>query len=350
VTQTGPDRRPTLADVAARAGVSTALVSIVVRDAPGASAATRERVRRAADEIGYRPDSRARLLRSSRSRLLGVVFGVQEAFHGELVSGLYAAAERAGYEVALSAVTPARDEQRAVDSLLQDRCEALVLLGPSSPTATLADLAARLPVVVVARPVRSTTVDVVRSADDEGMRLAVDHLVALGHRDVVHVDGGRAPGAAERRRGYREAVQGHGLPARVVDGGLTEDDGAAAARRLLDGPLPGAVTVFNDRCALGVVDVLRRAGRTVPGEVSVVGYDDSRIARLSSVDLTSVAQDVDQLTTLAVGRALARLDGTPVDRRELVVPPRLVVRSSTAPPRREGTPSHPRRTPSPPHS
>jgi DNA-binding LacI/PurR family transcriptional regulator len=333
VTQTGPERRPTLADVAARAGVSTALVSIVMRDAPGASAATRERVRRAADEIGYRPDSRARLLRSSRSRLLGVVFGVQHAFHGDLVSGLYAAAERAGYELALSAVTPGRDEQHAVGSLLQDRCEALVLLGPQSPTAILADLAAQLPVVVVARPVRSTTVDVVRTADDEGMRLAVDHLVALGHRDVVHVDGGRAPGAAERRRGYREALQRHGLPARVVDGGLTEDDGAAAARRLLDGPLPGAVTVFNDRCALGVLDVLRRAGRTVPGDVSVVGYDDSRIARLSSVDLTSVAQDVEQLTTLAVERALARLDGTPVDRRELVVPPRLVVRSSTAPPR-----------------
>jgi DNA-binding LacI/PurR family transcriptional regulator len=290
-------------------------------------------VRRAADEIGYRPDSRARLLRSSRSRLLGVVFGVQQPFHGDLVSGLYAAAERAGYELALSAVTPGRDEQHAVGSLLQDRCEALVLLGPQSPTATLADLAARLPVVVVARPVRSTTVDVVRTADDEGMRLAVDHLVALGHRDVVHVDGGRAPGAAGRRRGYREALQRHGLPARVVDGGPTEDDGAAAARRLLDGPLPGAVTVFNDRCALGVLDVLRRAGRTVPGEISVVGYDDSRIARLSSVDLTSVAQDVEQLTTLAVGRALARLDGAPVDRRELVVPPRLVVRSSTAPPR-----------------
>src|ERR687889_1868627 len=96
--------RVTLADVAARAGVSTALVSIVMRGAPGASAATRERVRRAADEIGYRPDSRARLLRSSRSRLLGVVFGVQEAFHGDLVSGLYAAADAVDHELALSAV------------------------------------------------------------------------------------------------------------------------------------------------------------------------------------------------------------------------------------------------------
>src|SRR3712207_618855 len=148
-----------------------------MREAPGASATTRERVRRAAEEIGYRPDSRARLLRSSRSRLLGVVFGVQHAFHGDLVAGLYDAAEKAGYELALSAVTPERGEHRAVDSLLRDRCEALVLLGPSSPTAHLTDLATRLPVVVVARSVRSAAVDVVRTADDEGMHLAVDHLV-----------------------------------------------------------------------------------------------------------------------------------------------------------------------------
>ena len=146
------DRRTTLADVAARAGVSTALVSIVMREVPGASAATRERVLAIADELGYRPDSRARLLRRSRSRLLGVVFGVQHAFHGDLVDGLYAAADRVGYEIALSAVTPSRDEERAVGSLLQDRCEALVLLGPQAPAAYLATLAARLPVVVVARP------------------------------------------------------------------------------------------------------------------------------------------------------------------------------------------------------
>jgi DNA-binding LacI/PurR family transcriptional regulator len=144
----GRGRRPTLADVAALAGVSVALVSIVMRDVPGASVESRRRVLQAADELGYRPDSRTRLLRSSRSRLLGVVFGVQHAFHGDLVSGLYTAADRAGYELALSAVTPARDEQRAVASLVQDRCEALILLGPQAPTSSLAQLATRLPVVV----------------------------------------------------------------------------------------------------------------------------------------------------------------------------------------------------------
>jgi DNA-binding LacI/PurR family transcriptional regulator len=315
--------------------VSTALVSIVIRGAPGASAESRQRVLRAADELGYRPDTRARLLRSSRSRLLGVVFGVQHAFHGDLVSGLYQAADRIGYELALSAVTPARDEPRAVRSLLQDRCEALILLGPQAPTSDLADLAARLPVVVVARGVRHRDVDVVRTADDEGLRQAVDHLVAIGHRRIAHIDGGRAPGAADRRRGYRQAMRWHGLEtgARILPGGLTEDDGAGAARALLDTPTgqrPTAVTVFNDRCATGVLDVLHRGGLSVPGDISVIGYDDSRLARLSHIDLTTVAQDAGRMTTLAVTRAIDRLNGTPVDHRELVIPPHLVVRGTTA--------------------
>jgi DNA-binding LacI/PurR family transcriptional regulator len=334
-SQRGRDRRPTLADVAERAGVSVALVSIVIRGVPGASAESRQRVLQAADELGYRPDTRARLLRSSHTRLLGVVFGVQHPFHGDLVSGLYQAADQRGYELALSAVTPTRDEPRAVRSLLQDRCEALILLGPQAPTSYLADLAARLPVVVMARAVRHRAVDVVRTADDEGLHQAVDHLVAAGHRRIAHIDGGRAPGAADRRRGYRQAMRLHGLGSetRILPGGLTEDDGAAAAHTLLDPPAgkrTTAVTVFNDRCATGVLDVLHRAGLAVPRDLSVVGYDDSRLARLSHVNLTTVAQDADQMTTLAVTRAIDRLNGTPVPHRELVIPPHLVVRGTTA--------------------
>lgn len=126
-------KRPTLADVASRAGVSTALVSIVMRGAKGAGEATRERVLQAAREIGYRPDARARLLRSHRSHLLGVQFGLQHPFHSDLVEGIYAAAEPAGYQIALSAVAAGRGEQRAVETLLDDRCEALILLGPQAP-------------------------------------------------------------------------------------------------------------------------------------------------------------------------------------------------------------------------
>src|SRR5690242_16621131 len=135
------DRRPTLADVAAEARVSVALVSIVMRDAPGASAATRERVLEVARRLDYQPDNRARLLRSGRNRLLGVVFGVQHPFHDDLLTGLYDAAERVGYELTLSAITPRRDERAAIAGLLQDRCAALVLLGPLIPSAELATLA-----------------------------------------------------------------------------------------------------------------------------------------------------------------------------------------------------------------
>jgi DNA-binding LacI/PurR family transcriptional regulator len=275
------------------------------------------------------------LLRSSHSRLIGVTFGVQHPFHGDFVSGLYTAADSAGYELALSAVIPGRDERRAVASLLQDRCEALILLGPHSPTSYLADLAVRLPVVVVARSVRHHALDVVRTADDQGLHQAVDHLVALGHSRIAHIDGGRAPGAAERRRGYRKALDRHGLAdtAQILAGGLTEDDGATAARALLESPQrPTAVTVFNDRCATGVVNVLHRAGLSAPGDMSVVGFDDDRLARLSHVALTTVAQDTEQLTAHAVARAVARLDGTTVTTRELVIPPHLIVRGTTAAP------------------
>ncbi|MEV6057418.1 LacI family DNA-binding transcriptional regulator [Streptomyces sp. NPDC052107] len=337
-TPAAPDgKRPTLADVAARAGVSTALVSIVMRDAKGASTATRERVLQAAREIGYRPDTRARLLRSQRSRLLGVEFGLQHPFHADLVEGIYAAAEPAGYQIALSAVTAGRGEQRAVETLLADRCEALILLGPQAPAARLAELAAQLPVVSVARRLRPQVpgLEVVRTADDEGARQAVEHLVALGHRDIAHIDGGRAPGAADRRRGYRTAMNRHGLAEhiRILPGGLTEEEGAEAARTLSTARRrPTAVLAFNDRCATGVLDVFLRSGIAVPGDISVVGFDDSHLARLAHIDLTTVGQDIPRLAHLAVNRAVARLEGDQTPAGEDVIAPHLVIRGTTAPP------------------
>jgi DNA-binding LacI/PurR family transcriptional regulator len=328
-------KRPTLADIAARAGVSTALVSIAMRGATGVSAATRERIVTVAQEIGYRPDTRARLLRSRRSHLLGVQFGLQHPFHADLVEALYAVAEPAGYQLALSAVAASRSELRASEALLADRCEALILLGPQAPVAQLASLAAQLPVICLARrmPPSAPGVEVVRTADDDGAGLAVDHLVALGHHEIVHIDGGRAPGAADRRRGYRTAMRRHGLSARVLPGGLGEEDGAAAAGALLTSqPRPTAVLAFNDQCATGVLDVFLRSGVAVPGQISVVGFDDSHLARLAHINLTSVGQDIPRLADLAVVRALARLDGQHAPGPETVIAPHLVVRGTTAPP------------------
>jgi DNA-binding LacI/PurR family transcriptional regulator len=326
-------KRPTLEDVAARSGVSRALVSIVMRDVPGASAETRKRVLAVAAELGYRPDARAQLLARSRSRQLGVVFTSFHAFHADLLDGLYKAAGDAGYELILSAQTPNRNEADAVETLLGYRCDALILLGPDSPTRYLTDLGERVPVVVVGRRLGRSHVDVVRTSDHHGMRLAVDHLVELGHRDIAHLDGGRSPKAPDRRRGYRAAMTHHGLAdrIRIHPAGQDAEAGAAAARRLLDdGPMPTAVVVFNDDSAVAVVDALARSGVTVPGDVSVVGFDDSRLSRLPYVNLTTVGQDAQHQATLAVERAIARLDAAEEPLGEVVLPPHLVVRGTTA--------------------
>jgi DNA-binding LacI/PurR family transcriptional regulator len=315
--------------------VSRALVSIVIRGTAGASNATRERVLASAAQLGYRPDPRARLLARRRSRLIGVSFGAHHAFHADLLEGIYLAAEPAGYEVALSALTPSRDEHRAVESLLDYRCEALILLGPQATESRLAELASRLPVVVVARQVRDRSVHVVRTDDEAGVRAAVAHLVDLGHRDIAHVDGGRAPGAAERRRGYRAAMRQHGLAERIriLSGGLTEESGGAAARTLMAGTerLPTGVVAFNDRCAVGVLDALTRAGVAVPADVSLVGYDDDRLSRLPHINLTTVAQNAPRMAALTVDTAISLLDGTDVGDRVAVIAPHLTVRGTTGP-------------------
>ena len=329
-----PDgHRVTLAEVAARAGVSRSLASLVIRGAPGPSAASREAVLRAAAEMGYRPDPAAKLLREHHSRMLGVVFDPGDPFHADLLEDIYPAAERCGYEIVLGARVPTRSEQRAVEGLVAARCEGLVLIGTETEAGQLRALGARLPVAVIGRRGDDAGVDGVRTADKSGAQAAVDLLASLGHRRIRHVDGGRHPGAAERRRGYRAAMRRHGLAADVVRGDHTEESGVRAARDLLGGT--GHVTaVFagNDRCAVGVLDTLLRAGVGVPGEVSVIGYDDSRLARLTHVNLTTVAQDPEQMARLAVEAVIGRLEGEPgMPPRDILLEPRLVVRGTTGP-------------------
>lgn len=328
-------RRPRLEDVAAEVGVSTASVSLVLRGVPGPSAATRERVLAAATRLGYRPDRAASLLARRRSRLVGVMCDVRNTFQTELVEDLYEQAERLGYDVVLSTITRGRDERRAVETLVDSRCEALVLLGPDAPAADLAALDRQVPVVVVGRPLGvrrrgEVECDVVRV--DDGTGLAVDHLADLGHRAVTYLDGGRGTIAAARRRGYTAAARRRGLEPSVLAGERTEESGGRAARALLDGDtLPTAVVAYNDRAAVGLLDAFSRAGVAVPGAVSVVGYDDSPLARLAHVDLTSVSQNPPLQAEHALAAVVERLDGGREGHREVVLPPRLVVRGSTGP-------------------
>lgn len=341
---TGPDARPsrpTMADVATGAGVSRTLVSFILDGKPGASEETRQRVLAVAQQIGYRPDSAARLLARGRSRTLGVLMDVRQLFEAELVTGIYPAAERLGYEVLLSANLPDRDEAVPIEALLSHRCGSLILLGPSSGAAELRALAERVPVVVVGRRLDgpSPGLATVRTDDAKGIRDAVGYLVELGHREIHHVDGGKDPGSADRRKAYRAAMRSHGLlkQANVIPGAHDEAAGAAAARVILDSATrPTAVLAGNDRCAIGLLDGLSRAGIDVPGDISLIGYDDSHLSDNPRIDLTTVHQDANDLARHAVRLAVAMLDGTD-DTADVVLEPRLVIRGTTAPPPQRST-------------
>ena len=319
VNASGRLGRPTMRDVAARVGVSQTLVSLVFRNAPGASAETRERVLRAAAELGYRPDTAAQVLRRNRSRHIGVLFSMRQPFDVDLAEAIYPAAERRGYHVVLGPIGAGRDDRQAVEELLAYRSEAMILSGTTITAAQLARVTDQMPIVDIGRRHTGDSVDVVRVADERGARLAVDHLVSLGHRSIVHIDGGDLPASAQRRRGYRQAMLRHGLAdeIRVLPGDYTEESGATASRHILnEEQLPTAVFAANDRCAHGVLDTLTRARIDVPGDISVVGYDDSEIARLSFIDLTTVRQDAALMAEQAVQAIIERLDHGRIEARD----------------------------------
>jgi DNA-binding LacI/PurR family transcriptional regulator len=331
-----PSRRkpPTIREVARAAGVSPALVSIVLRGAPGASERTRARVLAAAEQVGYRANRTASLMKLRRTKHLGITVNVRNTFQAELAENIQAAAAQSGYEIVPSLVTATHDEDRAIETLLGFRCESVILLGSQLPAARLADLARELPLVLVGRRVNLGNVDVVRSADHRGQALVVDHLAGLGHRDIAHVDGGRQPISAQRRQGYRAAMRRNGLGeyVRVVTGGDSERDGHRAAADLLRRErLPTAVCAYNDHCALGVIDALGQAGVRVPGDCSVTGYDNSPVAQLTAIDLTSVSQEAAVLAQSAVRAAVERLEGHVAGATDTVLEPRLVVRGSSSP-------------------
>jgi DNA-binding LacI/PurR family transcriptional regulator len=319
-------------DVADQAGVSKGLVSMVLSGSSGPSAATRERVLAVAARLGYRGDRTAALLARRRTRTLGVTLIPGNLYHGELAAEIQSAAEAAGYEVVLSSTAGVQDEDHAIETLVDSRCEALLLLGPTLPAARLATLVEAVPTVVLGRPVDLPDVDVVRADDVAGLAQAVDHLAGLGHRRIAHVDGGAGAIADVRREAYLTAIRRHGLDPLVLPGGLTEDEGARAVDALPEGAGVTALVAFNDRTAIGVLDRLERSGVDVPRAMSMTGFDDSPLARHSRIDLTSVAQGYLEQARVAVRLALERLEDGRTERHEVVVPTRLQVRGSTSPP------------------
>lgn len=328
-----------MADIAAHLGVSRQLVSLVLRDMPGASEETRQRVTAAARELGYSLNLGARTLRQSRSRQIGVSFAPVHATEPDTVEAIYPVAAAAGYQVVLSAQTGTRTTQQSVEELLTYRCAAIIVIGSDLSGAELSELAerAKVPLVTVGTSGRSSHFDVIRSAGDDGLAQLTDHLIGLGHARITYVHSPALPVSVTRRKGYLRSMQAAGLtPDVLVTRGpdYTEESGAAAARDLLDRPsLPTAVMTGNDQAAAGLIPVLARAGVQIPGDVSVTGFDDSRFARLSAFDLTTARQAPELMGAAAVAAAVRRIDRPELASAVTVIPTELVVRSSTGAPR-----------------
>jgi DNA-binding LacI/PurR family transcriptional regulator len=327
----------TMEDVARAAGVSRALVSLVVRGSPKVSEGRRTAVLEAAARLGYRPNLMARGLASKRTRSIGVLLNeLHNPFYAEIMDGIDDGAAELDYRPLIgTAGRRPRGEQEALEAFLDMRADGVILVGPRLTTREIIAAAASTPMVVVARGIRSPNVDSITNDELTGARRVVGHLVELGHRRIVHVDGGRGSGAAARRSGYRQAMREHGLEReiRLLAGDYTDTAGVRAATRLLEsGDLPTAVFAANDLVAAGLIDRLEDAGLRIPQDLSVVGYDNTFLAALHHMSLTTVHQPRPQMGRRALEALVERIEGGRTTPLHVRVEPSLVVRQTTAPP------------------
>lgn len=334
----GRRRSPSMADVAALAGVSHQTVSRVLNNSPLVRDDTRERVHAAIVELGYRRNAAARLLATNRSGRIGMV-SAHLALYGPsmIAAAVQEAGREAGYDVAVIGVLELSEQglRDAVERLLDQAVEAIVVAVAHRDALSLVrSLSLPIPVVLVQGVGPG---DAMAAGIDQvvGARMATDHLLELGHRSVALV-GGPADWteAVQRREGWQQAHEARGvLPGPELAGDWSPESGYSAGLRIARSADVSAVFVSNDAMALGVLKALHEAGRAVPDDVSVVGFDDVPEAAYYWPALTTVAQDFPELGRRAVDltvRALAGEERPSVD----LTQPHLVVRASSGPARR----------------
>jgi DNA-binding LacI/PurR family transcriptional regulator len=337
MTESSERQRPaTMADVARLAGVSTQTVSRVMNDYPFISTETRSRVERAVHRLGYRPNRAARTLATSRSRTIGVVATDYRSYGpSAMLWAVEEAAQESGYEVAVQSLRVADDAtiRQSLDRLAGQSVEGIVYLAPQD-AAHAAFLTARDVPVVTYVGFRDGREHPVQFDSTAGSRVATEHLIAIGHRRIGHIAGD--PGFAvsgARIEGWRQGLAEAGLVAQaLVAGDWSAGGGYHAARELLERfPDVTAVHVANDHMALGALLAFQQAGRRVPEDISVVGFDDVPEAAYLVPPLTTVRQDFADLGRRCIAALLAEMQGAPRKAAPPIVPA-LVVRASTAPP------------------
>jgi DNA-binding LacI/PurR family transcriptional regulator len=324
-------------DVARLAGVSHQTVSRVLNNHPSVRDATRARVTAAIDELAYRRNYAARTLVTGRSQTLGVIsFDTTLYGPASTLYGIEQAAREAGYFVAIASLKTIDRASvlEAFEMLRNQSVDGIIVIAPQASAArAIEELPRSFPVVAVEGGA-AAGVPVVAVDQYTGGRLATEHLLGLGHQTVWHL-GGPADWleAEDRKRGWSDALADRGRRApEPLTGDWSARSGYAAGRMLAERDDVTAVFVGNDPMALGVLRALHEAGRRVPDDVSVVGFDDVPEAEYFTPPLTTVRQDFSEVGRRSLAALLARLDegGAPGERQ--IVPVQLVVRHSTAPP------------------
>jgi DNA-binding LacI/PurR family transcriptional regulator len=334
-----PTRPVTMQDIARAAGVSQSTVSRVLNDAPTSvpiAVETRERVREVAERLGYRPNPLARGLRGARTMLLGVIVReIMDPFFSMAIEAISAEALARGYNVVLGIAHGKADEAIALRSVLETRhCDAILLLGEMRDEAKfLEDLrASQTPVIALWHGTELEGVPTVNIDNRAGIVAALDHLVELGHTRIGFIGGRPLGDIRERRTAYFEHLADRGLdtPDEYVQNTTNDPGGGDQALRLLMGleTPPTAVVCSTDHLATGVLYAAAGLGLSVPGDLSVVGFDDIPMASYTIPPLTTVRMPIAEMSAAAARLAMDQpSDGEA--REDYVAAPSLVVREST---------------------
>ena len=325
-----------LFEVAQAAGVSPATASRALHRPELVALRTRERVEQAAQELGYRPNVLARGLRTRGSRTIGlIVTDILNPFHATLAKGVQDAAEAQGYTVLMfNSDEQPEKERRALETLHGHLPQGLIVV-PTANTRENLEIVAGVPTVELDRASGTEHAHTIMVDNVSGSREAVAHLIGLGHRHIGMIAGQQdITTAQERLQGYREALESAGLPyqdALVLPGNHREADGRLAALRLLSRrERPTALFVGNNEMTVGAVLAVRELGLEIPGDLSVVGFDDSRWAQTMSPALTVVSQPTYELGQIACQHLLGLIAGQPLP-ESVRLPTRVIYRQSTAP-------------------